>query len=149
MVKEGVRNEKGDELFYDYLINEAQTIEEKNLITSIRNDEKSHRKWFGEIYRAYTGEYIESTNNADFQRPSTYIEGVRKALYGELSAMERYRVIREGLPSRYYRDVVLRILTDEMKHATKYNYILYINIAGADTSGQSPVPPAKTSFTTE
>ncbi|WP_242865178.1 Fe-S oxidoreductase [Clostridium botulinum] len=38
--------------------------------------------------------------------------------------MEKYRKIRKGLPSRYYRDMVFEILTDEIKHAIKYNCIL-------------------------
>ncbi len=38
--------------------------------------------------------------------------------------MEKYREIRKGLPNRYHRDMVFEILTDEIKHAIKYNYII-------------------------
>ena len=41
--------------------------------------------------------------------------------------MEKYRIIRAGIPGKYYRDMVFEILTDELKHADKYNYILNIN----------------------
>lgn len=48
--------------------------------------------------------------------------------------MEKYRIIREGLPSRYYRDIVFKILSDEIKHAIKYNYILYKNLTPNPTA---------------
>lgn len=127
LIQEAVQDERADELRYDYLISVAPTQEEKDIITSIRDDERNHRKWFREIYEYYTGEEIESKNGEAFVRPASYLEGISKAVFGELGALEKYRFIREGLPSRLYRDAVFRILTDEMKHATKYNYILSKN----------------------
>ncbi|MMZ68336.1 hypothetical protein D1872_310140 [compost metagenome] len=62
-----------------------------------------------------------------FEKPASYIDGVRKALFGELAAVERYRDIRAGLPDRYYRDMLFEIITDEIKHATKYNYLLTLD----------------------
>lgn len=47
---------------------------------------------------------------------------------GELKAVERYRNIRAGLPNRYYRDMVFEILTDELKHASKYNFIMNLEL---------------------
>lgn len=127
LMKEAVQDERADELLYDYLITVAPAQEEKNIIASIRDDERNHRKWFKEIYLYYTDEEIESKNGEEFVKPVTYLDGISKAVFGELGALEKYRFIREGLPSRYYRDTVFRILTDEMKHATKYNYILSKN----------------------
>lgn len=127
LIEEAVQDERADELFYDYLISVAPTQEERNIIVSIRDDERNHRKWFKEIYLYYTDEEIESKDGEKFIRPTSYIEGISKAVFGELGALEKYRFIREGLPSRLHRDTVFRILTDEMKHATKYNYILSKN----------------------
>ncbi len=127
LIKEAVQDERADELFYDHLISVAPTQEEKDIITSIRDDERNHRQWFKEIYKYYTGSEIQSKNGESFISPSSYITGISKAVFGELEAMEKYRFIREGLPSRLYRDMVFKILTDEMKHATKYNYILNKN----------------------
>ena len=146
LVKEAVQDERSDELFYDYLISVATTQEEKDIIISIRNDERNHRKWYREIYKIFTGKNIENTEGESFTKPKSYIEGISKAVFGELSAMEKYRIIREGLPSRYYRDLVFQILTDEMKHATKYNYILTKN---AMKYGNTIANPPKTGFTME
>ncbi|MEW9093820.1 MAG: ferritin-like domain-containing protein [Clostridiaceae bacterium] len=128
LIKEAVQDERNDELTYDYLIKMAPTKEEKEIIISIRNDERKHRKWFKEIYRCYTGKDIESTDCEKFVKPKSYVEGIKRALFGELGAVEKYRIIRMGLPNRYQRDILLEIFTDEMKHATKYNYILTMNL---------------------
>lgn len=152
IVKEAVQDEREDELFYDYLISVAPTKEEKDIITSIRNDERKHNKLFRGIYKAFTGKDIETPKNVDFEKPVSYIAGVKKALFGELGAVERYRDIIAGLPNRYYRDMVFEILTDEQKHADKYNYILNINVQPMRLEGnhyRTPSPEAKTSFTTQ
>lgn len=128
LIKEAVEDEKSDQMFYDYLMSKAPTKEEKEIIKSIKKDEKKHAKWFKEIYKCYTGIQLkENEDSGDYEKPKSYIDGIKKAIFGELKAMEKYRVIRQGIPSRCYRDMVLTILTDEMKHAIKYNYILNIN----------------------
>ncbi|EJO5347893.1 ferritin-like domain-containing protein [Clostridium botulinum] len=125
LIKDAVQGEREDELFYDYLISEAHTKEEKEIIRTIRDDERKHRKMYKFLYKFYTGKDIEASNEAEeFEKPASFTDGIRKALFGELSAMERYREIRKGLPNRYHRDMVFEILTDEIKHAIKYNYIL-------------------------
>ena len=127
LIRDAVQGEREDELKYNYLIENAPTQEEVDIITSIRDDERLHRQWFRDIYRYYTNEEINSSDAEEFTEPTSYLTGIKSAIFGELSAMEKYRIIREGLPSRFFRDIVFRILTDEMKHATKYNYILNIN----------------------
>lgn len=128
LIKQSVRNEKEDELFYDYLISVAPSEEDKVIIQSIRDDERKHNRMFRSIYQAFTGQTIAGQPDIQFEKPKSYIDGIRKALFGELAAMERYRDIRAGLPDRYYRDMVFEILTDEMKHADKYNYILNLDL---------------------
>lgn len=130
LVKQAVTGEREDELFYDYLISQAPDKEQKDIITSIRNDERKHNKYFREIYYYFTKENIKSPENVEFKKPDSYIDGIKKAKMGELSAVERYRDIRAGLPTRYYRDMVFEIITDEIKHAAKYDYILHLNVQG-------------------
>lgn len=127
LIYNAVQGEKEDELFYNYLVGIAPTQEEKNIIMSIRDDEKKHNQMFRKIYQDFTGQQIPQPREVNFMRPSSYIDGIKQALFGELGAVERYRDIRAGLPTRYYRDAVFEILTDELKHADKYNYILNLN----------------------
>ncbi len=129
LVKKAVQGEREDELFYSYLISVAPTQEEKEIITSIRDDERKHNRMFREIYFGLTGQTIEPSPGEAFEQPVSYLDGVKKAFFGELSAVERYRDIRAGMPNRYYRDMVFEIITDEQKHANKYLYIMTLHRA--------------------
>lgn len=152
LVKKAIQVEREDELFYDYLLSFAPSKEEKEVITSIRDDERKHNKFFRKIYAFYTGNSVSSPNDVTFEKPLSYIAGISKAKFGELGAVERYRDIRAGIPDKYYRDMVFEILTDELKHADKYDYILYLNLqsklSNVNVNLGSTFPPNKTSFTT-
>lgn len=134
LVRAAVEGEREDELFYEYLISVAPSQEEVDIIKTIRDDERKHNKMFREIYAYFTGEKIKAEENPKFEKPRSYLEGVRRAFFGELGAVERYRNIRAGLPVNYYRDMVFEILTDELKHADKYNYILNLHSRNQDKS---------------
>lgn len=126
-VKEAVQGEREDELFYDHLISVAPTREEKDIIVSIRDDERKHNRLFREMYRDFTGMEVPAGGEETFEKPRTYIEGIKKALFGELRAVEKYRAIRRALPMGPYRDVLFDIITDEIKHSSKYNYLFTLN----------------------
>lgn len=135
MIAEAVQGEKEDQIFYNYLISQAPTKEQKDIIASIRNDEIKHNKLYKNMYKELTGRDVVLKPEEEFQPPASYKEGIKKALFGELKAMERYRIIRQGLPNRLYRDIVFEILTDELKHATLYNYInSEINSSGTNNN---------------
>ena len=127
LIKSSVSGEKEDEMFYDYLISVAPTDKQKDIIIAIRDDERKHNKMFRNIYKDITGKDVVIENEEKFVEPKSYIAGVEKALFGELSAVEKYRKIMADLPYTMYRDMLFEIITDEIKHAVKYNYILYLN----------------------
>jgi rubrerythrin len=127
LIKRAVSGEKEDEMFYDYLMDMAPTKEQKEIIKSIKDDEKKHNIMLRRIYRDLTGRDIDAENCEKFEKPKSYIEGIRKALFKELKAVETYREIRHQLPYILYRDMLFDIITDELKHGIKYNYILYLN----------------------
>jgi rubrerythrin len=127
LVREAVQGEREDEVFYQYLISVAPTREEKEIIASIRDDERKHNQMFRRIYRDLTGHEVQSTGGEQFERPASYIAGIRKALFGELRAVEKYRRIKQCLTQRVHRDILFEIITDELKHASKYNYLFTLN----------------------
>jgi rubrerythrin len=129
-IKAAASGEREDELFYDYLISVAPTEDEKNIIASIRDDERGHNKMFRQIYKNITGVTLPPSSDSDeeFTKPASYLEGIKKALFGELAAVEKYRVIRMGLPTTMYRDILFNIITDEIKHSAKYNYLFTLNM---------------------
>jgi rubrerythrin len=145
-VKEAVQGEREDELFYDYLISVAPTREEKGLIESIRDDERRHNRLFRRIYKDFTGMEVPAGQEEAFEKPKSYLDGIKRALFGELSAVERYREIRKDLPEGLYRDILFDIITDELKHGAKYNYLYTINSSNTTAAAES-ANQSKANFT--
>ena len=123
LMVEAVQGEKEDRLFYEYLISVAPTQADKEIIASIRDDEIRHNLMFKKMYKDFTGQDVMDVTEEGFKKPSSYTDGIQQALFGELKAVEKYREIRKGLPDRHNRDLVFEILTDELKHAAKYNFL--------------------------
>ncbi|MDK2562556.1 ferritin-like domain-containing protein [Romboutsia sedimentorum] len=130
LMQQSVEGEKSDALFYEWLINniptdiltKKQSKSIKDTIESIREDEISHNKMFKQMYSQLTG--IDAAPvEEEFIPPENFIEGIIKALNGELNAVKRYRQIMNGMPNLYFRDNIFNILTDELRHASLYNYI--------------------------
>lgn len=127
-IRQAVQGEREDEMFYDYLISKAPSRDEKEIIASIRDDERRHNKIFRMIYEDFTGEKVPAGEDENLEVPESYLDGIKKALFGELRAVEKYRAIRKRLPMNGpYRDVLFDIITDELKHASKYNYLFTLN----------------------
>ena len=127
LIVESVRSEREDELFYDYLLSVAPGQEQKEIISSIRDDERKHSKMFREIYWEVTGQEIPPAPDVTFEKPQNYCQGIKKALFGELAAVEKYREILFGFEFLPYRNMLTEIYTDELKHASKWNYLFALN----------------------
>jgi len=130
LIQSSVEGERADAMFYDWLVNniptqnltqnEVESIRET--IMSIKADELSHNSMFKNMYKQITKREA-IVKDEMFIPPASFIEGINKALNGELNAVKKYRTIMEGLPSNYYRDKVFNILTDELRHGSLYNHI--------------------------
>lgn len=126
LIRQSIRNEKEDELFYNRLLEQAPTDKEKEIITSIRNDERKHNKILRDLYYNFTGQIIQ----ADMSEPNinntlTYQENLEKALFGELDAVVKYRKILGTMPSGNSYTLLMSIMTDELRHASKYNFLIH------------------------
>jgi rubrerythrin len=80
-IRQAVQGEREDELFYDYLISVAPTSEEKEIIGSIRDDERRHNRLFRRIYQDFTGMEVQVGDEETFEKPESYIDGIKKALF--------------------------------------------------------------------
>lgn len=129
MVKNSVADEAEDATMYDALINMAPTEEAKEIITNIRDDEKIHNRLLREIFTELTGVVLPPNTETSNYPKITYIDGIKKAFMGELKAVEKYREILTYMPTKELYNKILYIMTDEMKHAMKYNYLItmYLN----------------------
>ena len=126
LMRQSVRNEKEDELFYDRLLEQAPTDKDKEIITSIRNDERKHNKILRDLYYNFTGQVIQAEMLVqNLNKTSNYQENLEKALFGELDAVVKYRKILGTMPSGNAYTLLMAIMTDELRHASKYNFLIH------------------------
>ena len=126
LIRQSVRNEREDELFYDKLLEQAPTEKEKDIIRSIRDDERKHNQILRGLYYEFTGQMlpadtltVEANNNMDYKA------NLEKALFGELEAVSKYRKIMGTMPSGESYTLLMSIMTDELRHASKYNFLIH------------------------
>lgn len=59
-----------------------------------------------------------SKNNMDYKT------NLENALFGELNAVVKYRRILGTMPSGNSYTLLMSIMTDELRHASKYNFLI-------------------------
>lgn len=124
-IRNSTLNEAEDDAFYKYLISIAPDEEAREFINKIREDEEKHGVLLREVYYDLTGIQIPKNNiPSQTQLSVSFLEGLKNAFKGEITAMERYRTILKSMSKRQNYDKIFEIMTDEMKHATKYNYLI-------------------------
>jgi rubrerythrin len=128
LLEQAVAGETEDRIFYKELIDLAPTTADKEIIAEIRDDELSHFKQFRLIYHDLTGKEIsQPVEPTTEEQPQSYMANLRKALFGEIAAVKKYRLIRSLLSTKAHRDILFDIITDELTHMGKYNYLITIN----------------------
>lgn len=129
LIRKSISDEKNDEIFYNALIEKAPDDNAKQIITDIRDDEKNHNEILRFIYSNITGEVFNEANNTNvdntMSQETTYVQDLEKALFGELDAVKKYRKIMGAMPSSKMQTLIMSILTDELRHANKYNYLIH------------------------
>jgi rubrerythrin len=125
LIRKSVGDEKEDEMFYDILIKQAPTEKEKEIIKSIRNDERKHNQILRKLYYEFTGQVLPSdTLISESNNTMDYKANLEKALFGELDAVSKYRKIMGTMPSGDSYTLLMSIMTDELRHASKYNFLI-------------------------
>ena len=77
--------------------------------------------------RAVKESYAARLRKVEFEEKMGTIvhkEGIEKAFFGELNAVVKYRKILGTMPSGNGYTLLMSIMTDELIHANKYNYLI-------------------------
>ena len=119
-----IKNEKEDEFFYTNLIEMAPDYA-KDTISSIRDDETRHNEILRFVYSNITGEVVESPDEKITLDKMTYIDSLEKAFLGEIAAVKKYRRIMGAMPNSKMHTLLMAIMTDEIRHASLYNYLIH------------------------
>ena len=127
LIREAIKGETQDRLFYQYLLDNAPALLDKEILEEIRDNEIKHAKLFRQLYFELTGKTIKPDENVSFEKPRTYCDGLRGALMGETSAVKKYRRILAAMKNRKYINMMVEIITDELRHASLYNLLIHNN----------------------
>lgn len=129
LIRSSVADEKSDEMFYDELIKQAPSDKEKSIIMSIRDDERKHNKILRNLYFKFTSQTLPEASQTQIppqmQNKKTYQENLETALFGELDAVVKYRRIMGAMPDNDSYTLIMSIMTDEIRHACKYNFLIH------------------------
>ena len=66
---------------------------------------------------------IDTLSN-NVQNNMDYKSNLEKALFGELDAVVKYRKILGTMPNGNSYTLIMSIMTDELRHASKYNFLI-------------------------
>jgi rubrerythrin len=123
LIQQAVAGETEDRMFYRYLIENAPTEEDKTIIGGIRDDEISHFDLFRTVYHQLAGQMLPPPQEVPLEKPSSYCEGLARAINGEQNAVRKYRRILYALQDRVQINILTGIITDEIRHGILYNYL--------------------------
>lgn len=124
IIRDSIIDEAEDALFYSMIINQAMQDEDKEIIQSIVDDEKKHNMMLRQIYFSLTGSNVNPDESNISMKENTYINNLKKALFGELDAVKKYRKVLAAMTDKENYNMIMEIMTDEIIHANKYNYLI-------------------------
>ena len=124
LIKKSVADEREDEIFYGNLILQTPTEKAKQIIQNIKEDEAKHNQILRNLYYQFTGQQIPITPIPRNFNSTNYKENLERALFGELNAVVKYRKILGTMPSGNSYTLVMSIMTDELRHASEYNFLI-------------------------
>ncbi|WP_077610303.1 ferritin-like domain-containing protein [Clostridium sp. Marseille-P2415] len=131
LIREAVTGESEDRMFYTWLISQAPSDEDIEIISGIRDNEIRHYALFRQIYYDLTGVILPQSGEEEFNQPVSYFEGLAQALMGEQNAVQKYRKIFYAMQSRIHMNMMIEIITDEIRHGILYNYLYSKNGIGS------------------
>lgn len=123
LIEEALAGEEEDRLFYSYLIKSAPTVEDRQIIEGIRDNEIKHHSLFLKLYSELTGGTPPQLPGERFVPPTSYCEGLQRSIIGEESAVAKYRQILYAMQNRIHINMLTEIITDEIRHGILYTYL--------------------------
>lgn len=129
-IKNSIENEAEDETMYAMLAKLAPNDEQRDVILDIQSNEMLHGKIFKKIFNELTGVILQDTvsNTSKMSTTNTnYMDTLKEAFMGELMAIERYRELLAYAPNMEIYSMIMYVMTDEIRHALKYNYLMMLN----------------------
>ncbi len=119
---EALTDEQKDFVYYGKLMNMARSQEDKDIIRDIQMDEQKHFMLLSDIYYKLTGRKPKIEAEVKPIGRDLLAE-YEKSIFGELGGNEFYRKLYFAFMNVQFRDIIFELMSDEMAHAVKFNYL--------------------------
>lgn len=83
LIQQALSGETEDRMFYTWLMGQAPSKEDQQIISGIRGNEIGHYALFRQLYYELTGSMAPQVQSEPFTPPAHYCEGLARALLGE------------------------------------------------------------------
>lgn len=123
LILQALSGENEDRMFYSWLMENAPSIEDKEIISGIRENEIGHYGLFKQIYNEVSNMMPQQFPGEQFSPPENYCAGLANAILGEQNAVQKYRNILYAMQDRVHINMMTEIITDEIRHGILYNYL--------------------------
>ena len=124
IIRDSIMDEAEDAYLYSMMLNQTMQDEDREIIQSIVDDEKKHNMMLRQIYFNLTGLNVTPDESNISMKENTYLNNLRKSLFGELDAIKKYRKVLAAMTDKENYNMIMEIMTDEITHANKYNYLI-------------------------
>lgn len=133
IIKDSANNEGNNTAFYNFLIANAPTVEDREIIEGIRKDNTRHSDIFRRLYLELNGLSLPKPQNPNEPELNlTYIQGLEVGLKESIESASKYRRILSILEDRQRYNMVMEALVDVLRHASLYNYLITKNLVNAN-----------------
>lgn len=113
------------EAFQQKLLAMAPTEEDRALLASIYEDERTHYQYLREIYKAFTGQEVPVTAPITaLAMPTTYESGLRSAIYHKWDNAQKHGFILAAMPTGYFQNLIAKMAVDNTIHGEKLTYLI-------------------------
>lgn len=113
---------------YALLLSLTNNDDDKKVIEDIMDEEIKHNKILRNIYFELTGKKIGDTRVSMHEdNLLNYKKNLQKSLERELHELSWYKKIMAAMPDRTKSLAIMDIITNKLKHANLYNYLLSKN----------------------
>ena len=122
LLREAMTDEATDMRYYEKLSWLVSKDEDREVVRHVQADEKKHLQMLIDIYRNLTEEVPTVIAN-EFEIGHDLRAEFEKRVLEELEGMEFYRKLYLSHKSAELRDAFFEMLTDELEHAVKMQYL--------------------------
>jgi rubrerythrin len=123
-VRKNMQDQATAAAFYTQLMARTEDPAVREHIRHARDDELKHYRMLSRLHQALSGRTFEAA-----PRPVAFTSitaGLKQAMDDEYEAFEEYRQIYLSQSNERIRNIFFELMTDELEHATRFNYALQV-----------------------